>query len=367
MLMKFDLFNELSVPAFLGTPEAQVFEDTLEQWALADSLGFSTGWLVEHHFMPEYSHSTAPALFLAAASQRTKQLRLGHAIIPLPYHHPVTVAENLATLDVLSSGRAVFGYGRGFSPREYEAFGKDISASRTYTEEALTIIQQGLRDGRVQFSGRHFQLHDLPILPRPLQQPTPPLWAAAVSPESFRIAAERKHGVLVGPFKPWFMIREDLKQFRLLTQNLSSPPPIAMTLGVYCHPNGRTARKEAATAFEWFYRHLLGQTRPILKKLYASYEYYRRFGKLMVLLDKTINLGLLDTLGMTLVGDPDHCRSRIRELQKAGVSHLLCAFGAGIMPSDRIRASMELFAEEVMPVFQNLNDSDQEVPLESDN
>ncbi|MGD8497449.1 MAG: LLM class flavin-dependent oxidoreductase, partial [Chromatiales bacterium] len=95
--MRFDLFYELSVPPFLERSERRVFHDTLNEIALGEELGYSTAWLVEHHFMPAYSHSSAPELFLAAASQRTRRIRLGHAIVPLPYNHPVRVAERIAT------------------------------------------------------------------------------------------------------------------------------------------------------------------------------------------------------------------------------------------------------------------------------
>ena len=357
--MRFDLFNELSVPAFAGRSEAEVFSATLEQWALAETLGFSTGWLVEHHFMPEYSHSSSPALFLAAATQRTRRLRLGHAIVPLPYHHPVQVAEQIATLDVLSGGRIEFGYGRGFSPTEYGAFGRQMRDSRSYTAESLAVIRQAFNRGRVDFQGEHFRLQELDILPRVLQRPHPPIWAAAVSPESFELAALEGVGVLVGPFKPWFMVREDIRHYReawLRHHGEGEPRPdqnlrIAMTVGVHCHADHRTARREARDSFIWLYRHLLGQTREILERLYEGYEYYRRFGKLGTLMGKTINLSVLETLGMTIVGDPAHCRRRLQELHEVGVDHVLCAFGAGVMPQSQTEAGMRLFAEQVMPDF----------------
>ena len=357
--MRFDLFNELSVPAFAGRSEAEVFSATLDQWALAETLGFSTGWLVEHHFMPEYSHSSSPGLFLAAASQRTRHMRLGHAIVPLPYHHPVQVAEQVATLDVLSGGRIEFGYGRGFSPTEYAAFGRQMRDSRSYTAESLAVIRQAFARGRIDFQGEHFQLRELDVLPRVVQAPHPPIWAAAVSPDSFELAAREGVGVLVGPFKPWFMVREDIRHYREAWQRHhggDAPRPeqntrIAMTVGVHCHADHRTARREARDSFVWLYRHLLGQTREILERLYEGYEYYRRFGKLGTLMGKAINLSVLETLGMTIVGDPAHCRRRLQELREVGVDHVLCAFGAGVMPQEQTEAGMRLFAEQVMPDF----------------
>ncbi|WP_065089583.1 LLM class flavin-dependent oxidoreductase [Acidihalobacter prosperus] len=357
--MRFDLFNELSVPSAGDRSERAVFEDTLAQWVLAESLGFSTGWLVEHHFMPEYSHSTAPELFLAAASQRTQRLRLGHAIVPLPYHHPIRVAERLATLDVLSGGRVEFGFGRGFSPQEYQAFGREMRDSRSYAEESLAVIRQAFADGRVNFRGQHFDFADLAVLPRPLQQPHPPIWTAAVSPDSFELAARQGIGVLVGPFKPWFMVREDIRCYREAWQRqhggaADDPrlnPRVAMTIGIHCHDDQRTARRQARDGLVWFYRQLLGQTRGVLERLYEGYEYYRRFGAFHGLMGKALTLGTLETLGMTVVGNPDHCIERLSALKAAGVDHVMLAFGAGVLPQTQTVDAMHLFAERVMPAF----------------
>ncbi|OOG27812.1 monooxygenase [Thioalkalivibrio denitrificans] len=362
--MKCDLFHELSVPPFGGRSEAQVFTDTLEELALADTLGFTTAWVVEHHFMPEYSHSSAPEMFLAAASQRTRNLRLGHAIVPLPYHHPVRVAERLATLDILSEGRAEFGFGRGFSPAEYAAFGVEMGDSRTLTEEALDVVKRCFGAEPLSFRGRHFRFEGLDVVPRVVQQPHPPLWTAAVSPESFDLAARLGVGALVGPFKPWFMVREDIRRYRAAWQahHGNTPPApgqnnrLAMTVGILCLEDGARARREAKAPFEWFYRRLLGQTRPVLEKLYDSYEYYRRMGRFRGIMDRAVNLKLLDTLGMAVVGDPEHCAKRLEALSTTGVDHVLCAFGAGAMDTGIVRESMTLFAQEVLPRFAAASD-----------
>ncbi|MFO8156395.1 MAG: LLM class flavin-dependent oxidoreductase [Pseudomonadota bacterium] len=351
--MRFDLFNELSVPKDGPRDEGRVFRETLEEWALADRLGFDTAWLVEHHFMPEYSHATAPGLFLAAASQRTERIRLGHAVVPLPYHHPIRVAEAAATLDQLSGGRLEFGFGRGFSPTEYAAFGADMAASRSLTDEALTIIRDGWRDGRVTFHGEHWQFDDLPVLPRLAQGPQPPLWGAAVSPESFELAAGLGVGALAGPFKPWFMVREDIRLYReafaAAGHGETATPRVGMTLGVFCLEDGREAKRLAKPAIEWFYGHLLGQTRAILRQLYEGYEYYQKWGRWRPLLERTVNLRLLESLGMVIVGDPAHCRKRLRALAEAGVDHALCAVGAGILPTEEVQRSLRVLADQVIP------------------
>ena len=355
--MEFDLFHELSVPDFAGRGESQVFHETLEELELADACGYRTAWLVEHHFMREYSHSSAPDLFLAAASQRTRRLRLGHGIIPLPYEHPVRTAERLATLDILSGGRVEFGFGRGFSPAEYEVFGVSMAESRSRTQESLEVIRRAFTGAPVHHQGAHFRFDGLEILPHVVQRPHPPIWTAAVSPESFEMAAELGIGALVGPFKPWFMVKEDIRRYRRRwREHHGDGPPapgqnprVGMTVGLYCLEDGAQARAEAAEAIVWFYRQLLRRTRPVLEQLYEGYEYYRRLGRLGGLLDRMVNLKVLETLGMVVVGDPAHCARRLQTLAEAGVDHVLCAVGAGVLPSERVRTSLRVIAEQVMP------------------
>jgi len=358
--MHFDLFYELSLPPGDPRSEAELYRDALDELALADALGYRTAWLVEHHFMPGYSHSSAPETFLAAASQRSRRLRLGHAIVPLPYSHPVRVAERLASLDVLSNGRMEFGYGRGFSPQEYASFGAEMKHSRSLTQEALDIVRLSFGGEPVSYQGQHFQLEDIDIVPKVVQRPHPPIWSAAVSPESFELAAEQGVGVLVGPFKPWFMVKEDIKRYRRAWQNRHGDGPpaaglnnrVGMTVGIFCLEDAHQAHQQAKPAFEWFYHNLLSQTRPILQKLYDSYEYYKRMGHLHTLLSKTIRLKVLETMGMAIVGDPAHCVHKLKKLQKAGVDHVLLAVGAGALPSEQVQASLRLIAERVMPHFR---------------
>ena len=358
--MLFDLFYELSVPDFAGRSEARVFRETLEELEWGERLGFRTAWLVEHHFMREYSHSAAPDLFLAAASARTRTLRLGYAIVPLPYHHPLHVAERVATLDVLSDGRVEFGFGRGFSPREYQAFGVEMAASRAITEEALEIIRLAFSGEPVRYAGRHFHADGVRVVPQVVQKPHPPLWSAAVSPASFEMAARLGVGVLVGPFKPWFMVKEDIRRYQAAWSrhqgNGGCPPPcaprVAMTLGVFCHEDAAHARKAVREAVTWFYGELLRQTLPVLERLYESYEYYRKVGTLKALIGRATNLTVLETLGMVIVGNPAQCIRRFRGLRDAGVERVLCAVGAGVLPTQQVRACMDLLAREVFPALR---------------
>ncbi|MEK8088778.1 LLM class flavin-dependent oxidoreductase [Thermithiobacillus plumbiphilus] len=358
--MQIDLFYELAVPQSGGRDETQVYHETLDEISLADQLGFNGVWLVEHHFMPEYSHSSAPELFLAAASQRTRRLRLGHGVIVLPYNHPVRVAERIAALDILSGGRSEIGVGRGFSPKEYAIFGARMADSRDIVQESLDIIREGLSQPVLNHRGRLFVAEDVAVLPKPLQRPHPPLWTAAVSPDTYVWAAEQGIGALAGPFKPWFMVKQDLAAYRRAWRDKHGDGPprpgqnqrFAMTVGVLCLADGDEARRLAQEHFTWYYARLLAQTRPVLEKFQESYGYYKKLGYLQPLLKRAINLPLLESMGMVVVGSPAECVRKLERYEKAGVDHLICAVGAGAMPSSRVRESLELMAQHILPRFQ---------------
>lgn len=348
--MRFDLFHELAVPPGGGRSEAAVYADTLAEIELADRLGYGCAWLVEHHFMRAYSHSAKPEIVLGAVAARTQRIRIGHAIIPLPLHHPVHVAERVATLDVLSGGRLEVGIGRGFSPQEYAVFGQDMAHSRDLVEENLAILRASFAPGPLHHRGARHVIDNLDLVPRVVQRPHPPLWTAAVSPETFDWAALQHLGVLAGPFKPWFMVEHDIRRYRSAWTHADAPRA-GMTLGVLCLADGARARRLAHNAFSWFYGELFRTTAPVLERLYPGYEHMHEIGRFRQLLKLGINLGLTDFAGLTVVGTPQECMQKLAKYRDAGVTHILCAFGAGALDTATTRESMALFAEQVMPAF----------------
>ncbi|MBI5750695.1 MAG: LLM class flavin-dependent oxidoreductase [Hydrogenophilales bacterium] len=345
--MRFDLFHELSMPPQLARTESQAVADWLDEMALADRLGFGCGWLVEHHFMRGYSHSSKPEILLAAAAARTQRLRLGLGVIPAPYHHPVHIAEKVAMLDVLSNGRLEVGIGRGFSPKEFQVFGADMAASRALTQEALDVLRLSFTRSPMNFRGAQIE-----ILPHVVQQPHPPLWSAAVSPAGFEWSARNGLGVLAGPFKPWFMTQADIRRYQASWTD-AAPLRIGMTLGIVCLPDAKRAQALAKPAFEWFYRALYQSTLPVLEKLYPSYEAFAELGKFRQLLALGINAKLLQTFGMAVAGSPEQCIEALSKYRAAGVTHILLAAGAGALPTEVVRESMQCIAQDVMPAFQD--------------
>lgn len=348
--MLIDLFYELSVPPQRSCSEAEVYADAQDEIELADRLGFHGVWLVEHHLTPGYSHSTKPELVLAALARRTTRIRLGLGVIPLPYHHPLHVAERIATLDILCNGRLEVGIGRGFSPQEFAAFGVEMAESRDRVDESLAILRAAAADAPIDHHGRHYRLDRVRVVPRPQQRPYPPLWTAAVSPETFDWAACEGLGVLAGPFKPWFMVASDLRRYRAAWQR-PEPMRIGMTVGMLCLRDGRRARALAAPAFRWSYGELLRITAPVLERLWPSYEQLRDLGRFRRLLALGTRLSVLELAGLAVVGTPEQCIARMRRYRDEGVTHLLCSIGAGALPSDVVRESLECIAHDVLPAL----------------
>ena len=334
-----------------GRDEARTYAEALDEIELADRLGFHGVWLTEHHLMPGYSHSSKPELVLAALARRTSRLRLGLGVIPLPYHHPVHVAERIATLDLLCRGRLEVGIGRGFSPQEFATFGADIADSRALVAEALAVVRAAGTGAAISLAGSRGMFPDgAQIVPRPLQQPHPPLWAAAVSPESYAWAAREGLGVLAGPFKPWFMVASDLARYRGAWRS-AQPMRIGMTIGMLCLDDGARARRLAGPAFRWFYGELLKVVAPVLERLVPGYEGLREIGRYRRLARFGAHPRLLELAGLTVVGTPDECLAKIERYRGAGVTHLLCAVGAGVLPTDVVRESLACMAERLIPAL----------------
>src|ERR1700730_5077756 len=177
--MKFGIFYELQLPRpWEPGGEHRLYQNALTQLEVADRLGYDHAWVVEHHFLEEYSHCPTPEAFLGAASQRTKNIRLGHGLIQLTPSHPARVAERVAVLDLLSNGRAEFGMGESASITELEPFGRSMADKREVFEEAVRAIMPMFRDGGHQHEGKHFKSPLRNVVPKPIQKPHPPLWMA---------------------------------------------------------------------------------------------------------------------------------------------------------------------------------------------
>src|SRR5690554_6400643 len=195
--MKFGIFYEHQLPRpWEERSEYQLFQDSLAQIELADKLGYDYAWEVEHHFLEEYSHSSAPEVFLGAASQRTRNIRLGHGIIQLTTNQRHRVAERVASLDLLSGGRVELGMGEGAGPAELHPFGIRVRDKRERWEEAVMAILPMFTKESWEFHGEYYVFPARNVVPKPSQKPHPPLWVACSNIQTIAKAGEWGMGAL---------------------------------------------------------------------------------------------------------------------------------------------------------------------------
>ena len=193
--MQIGMFYQIQVPKpWTVDSDHQKYWELLEQVSYAEEQGFTSVWMADHQFRSEWSHSSAPDVTLAALSQRTSRMRLGHGVVLLPVNHPVRVAESVATLDVMSNGRAELGTGRSGTPYQLTPFGTDISDTRAMWEEAISIIPRMWTEQVFSHDGVYYHIPPREVIPKPVQQPHPPIWVACTQMDTFRLAGERGIG-----------------------------------------------------------------------------------------------------------------------------------------------------------------------------
>ncbi len=254
--MKFGLFYELQLPKPLDAdqwdPDAErrIYHEMLDQVELADKLGFDYVFEVEHHFLEEYSHSSAPEMMMAALSQRTKNIRLGHGIVltPPPYNPPQRVAERIAALDILSNGRVEFGTGESASDMELGGFGVDRGMKKAMWEEAAReIANMMVQTPYPGFKGEFFQMPERNVIPKPVQKPHPPMWVAASRRETTMVAARLGIGSLGFGFETPEELGERAAQYYELMREECMPighainPALAVLSSFMCAPTDEEA------------------------------------------------------------------------------------------------------------------------------
>ena len=177
---------------------ASVYDRALERFGVMDTTGYDAVWLAEHHFS---SFSVCPSVHMMAtvAAARTQRLRIGTAVSLAPFYHPLRLAEEVALLDVLSGGRVNWGAGRGFSRGEFAAFGIPMDESAPRFRETVDIVLRAWGEDRFSHAGEYFQFDAVELLPKPLQQPHPPVWMAATSESAIDWAASRGFSILMDP------------------------------------------------------------------------------------------------------------------------------------------------------------------------
>ncbi|HCB34052.1 MAG TPA: LLM class flavin-dependent oxidoreductase, partial [Acidimicrobiaceae bacterium] len=331
--------------------EYDLFSQALDQIELADRLGYDYAWQVEHHFLEEYSHSSAPEVFLGAASQRTTNIRLGHGIVQLTTNHPARVAERVSTLDLLSGGRVELGLGEGSSVTELHPFDRRFRDKRHVWEDAVRCLMPMFTATDAAYEGEVFSFPARNVVPKPLQKPHPPLWVACSQLDTIVMAARRGMGALgfsfVSPDAARAWVNAYYNTFTTALEPLCdyrTNPAVAVVSPFMCAPTDAQAQAKAEgwTFFQFalvFYNSH-GPVEPGSVNLWDEYQAWKKTDK-----------GAKASRNVGLVGSPETVARRLEMYEAAHVDQVILLNQAGKNTHDDICSSLELFAAEVMPAF----------------
>ena len=358
--MRFGVFYEMQLPRPWGPDdERRLFHEALDQVVLADRLCYDYAWEVEHHFLDEYSHSSAPEVFLAAAAARTRRIRLGHGIrqvIP-NYNHPARTAEALATLDLISEGRVDFGIGEGATRLELGGFGIKAKEKRAMALEAAEQIANMMAlEPYPGFEGQFFTLPCRNVLPKPVQKPHPPMWMACTNRDTIKVAASIGVGALAFSFlnpeeaRHWSEIYYGIiKSDACVPLGRAVNANIAMVSSFSVHRERAEAIRRGHEGFEFFgfaMNALVARdTVPGRTDLWG--EYLAKRG------NRTEEIVANTSVGpqSSGIGTPEDMRGHLKGFQAAGVDQVIFLQQAGRNRHEHFCESLELFAAEVMPEF----------------
>ena len=366
--MKFALFYEIPVARpWSRDSEHRAYKNTLDQAILGDRVGFHAFWTVEHHFLEEFSHCSNPEVLYGAVAARTENLRIGYGVrlTPKPYNHPVRSAESAAVLDLLSDGRVDFGTGRSTTRSELEGFGIDPKDTREMWQEAVGHIIGCWTQDEYAFEGKHWSLPKRRVLPKPIQDPHPPVWGATGSESGHRLMGELGLGLCsfsVGT--PPENVKQRIDIYRESIAGCTKPigafvndQAAAFTM-VNCAPTKQESYDLSRESFVWYARNsaqLVGSLPAWLEEMeqeFGTYEYLRgtkdlaKSGAL-----EALNFEYLRDSKATLCGDPDQVTETAKAYEAAGVDLLLCLVNPYAVPHEKVMQTIELMGKHVLPEF----------------
>ena len=374
MPVRISLFCELNLPRpWTDESERDLFQHALEQIELADEIGFHAVWAVEHHFLEEYAHCSSPEVLLAAASQRTRRIRLGHGIVQMPpqINHPVRVAERIAALDLVSNGRVEFGTGEASSDAELGGFNIDPGRKRAMWEEAVGIAVRCMADTPFTgVAGEFVQMPPRNVVPKPLQKPHPPLWVACSRRDTMRLAAETGMGALtfawIDPEDACAWVDEyyGILEARCVPIGRTVNPNVACVTMLMCADQGSVALANGVEGANFFgyglaHYYLFGRHKPGRTDVWD--EYQTRGAEMgfspkaaLETRDPQLSAKAAGDDGGGLqgsMGTPDQIREYLRRFESAGVDEVIFIAQGGRTTHDEVMASLELFGRMVLPEF----------------
>ena len=337
--MEFGIFYQL--PCADDQSVAERYSDTISQAQLADKLGFGAVWLAEVHFNPRFSVLPAPLLLGSAIAQTTERLKIATAVNLMPLHHPVRLAEEFATLDVISRGRAILGTGRGAMLQQYAGYGIDVDEGRERFVENLDVVLNAWTNETLTYQGKYHQFENVRVVPKPYQQPHPPVYIASNSHDTFPLVGSLGHNLLLAPLVVTLEGgQRGLEEYhRALAENGHNPeePRINAMLMVHVtrDDGGKSSQHYAASLENYLSILRSNRSRAISgRNRDLSFDHVAQH--------------------YTVIGSPEQVIEKLeyyRQLFRA--DEFMCWFATGgLVPNEEVHESMQLFAEEVMPHFQ---------------
>ncbi|MGI9408470.1 MAG: LLM class flavin-dependent oxidoreductase [Hyphomicrobiaceae bacterium] len=334
----------------LQSPSAQshelVFSRGVDMAKAADRLGFDSVWCAEHHFST-YGYLSRPLMYAAHLASQTERIRVGSAVVVLPLHHPLIVAEEIATADILSGGRLDVGLGRGYQPYEFERLGATLDESRERFDESVDILLKSFKGEPFAYDGKYYSFGETSVFPIPLQKPRPPIWVVGQSPESIIATAKRGFNLVSGGFG---VPIERLREFRKTLDASITDPTQKADMRV------STQRPVYVTRDESELPDIVEQARwnmRVTLSLRQGLERVENGHAIAVPFDTEPSTDeLLDRY--FVMGTPETCIAKIKQLRAVmGIDHFNASFWFGDLSHDQVLNSMTLFAEEVLPVLKS--------------
>jgi alkanesulfonate monooxygenase SsuD/methylene tetrahydromethanopterin reductase-like flavin-dependent oxidoreductase (luciferase family) len=366
--MKFAMFYEIPVPRpWTPGKEHQAYKDVVEQVKLGDKVGFHSVWSVEHHFLEEYSHCSNPEVLYGHLAAVTENIRLGYGVrlMPKPYNHPIRTAESVAVLDLLSDGRVEFGTGRSATRTELEGFGIHPDESRPMWQEGLEMALGAMTNDEFSFDGEYWQMPPRRVLPKPLQDPHPPVWAATSSDSGHRLIGELGLGLLsfaVGTPPEELKRRIDIYRGGIAACEepmgaFVNDQAASFTM-VNVAPTTDEALEQASESFTWYPKYgakIIGSVAQWLQEMeeeLGTYDYLASTAQ-------SVEQGLTDHLTMDYLmdtnacvcGDPDRAIEMFRAYEATGCDVVFCLFNPYDVSHEACMQTIELMGEHVIPAF----------------
>ena len=344
--MKLDYYLLNTYQPSLDGPAPVLYKKFLEQADTAEASGFDTAWFTEHHFRTFGGMTPSATALISAVAQRTRRIRLGTAVIVLPLHHPLAVAEDMAVLDILSGGRIDLGVGRGMVDFEYKVFGSDWPKAQEKLEEQVKIIRAAWTQRPFTWRGEFYNFPEpFEVLPPPLQQPHPPIWMSAVFTEAnFRwIGLQGFNLMHISWVQPNLArSRALINIYREALQEAGHDPAtrdILVMFPAYCGETPAQAKKEAEQHWENWHGFAMEEVKnhpePVRKAI----------GRM--------NYDVMAAENRAIFGDPAMCQAHLQRVrEELGVTHVAGVFHFGGLPQERVLASMRLFGAAVAPALR---------------